>query len=208
MLGSAAHDTCMSSKPQPSALDVERRRQLIFILNELVVDPTNLQVVSDFNPSADAPYHSAQHLISTAVRAYAGGFLEGLTRRERAVLVVAALWHDFDHTGGPSPDRINIERAVAGYVAGAFPGDQKFVDAVVRAIRATEDGGPGPTNALERVLCDADLLQCTEPDSGRWMVGLAAETGNIVNRETTAAFYKTATLHTAWGRSCLRAAGY
>lgn len=105
---------------------------------------------------------------------------------DRAPLVLAALYHDADHTGRPGiDDQINIERAVSAWCDHGLPLEQRahakmgtkppaWLEDVPRLIQATR-WPHRPTDRLdEAIIRNADLAESTDPD---WAARLEEETG-------------------------------
>lgn len=144
--------------------------------------------VKDTNASADMPYHNNQHLFNVARLAsqlYRSGW--DCNRTEERLVITAALFHDYDHSGGELKDAQNIERAIKGMteflqrrpVLGVDP------ERVAELIAVTEfPFTREPKNKLEQCLRDADLLysfsDATVPDI---MDGLRSEIERSQQRE-------------------------
>lgn len=135
------------------------------------------------------PYHNLRHMLHVAWLCHdAIGFYWGtpskLTPRVARDLLIAALLHDFDHSGQFGNDDLNIERAVRGFRKHVAPVDEPHADRIVRIIRASEfpHKETGPEDPEEDlaidILRDADVSQAL---SVAWLqqviVGLAGEWG-------------------------------
>jgi hypothetical protein len=123
-------------------------------------------------------YHHAQHCMRVALRGVelltAGGCVEqsNLMVYDCQILMCAAFFHDFGHTG-KGPDINNIEIAVsglrnAGGVFDYFGRGNEEVRIIEGAIRCTEyvpgEGFPKkPHTRVQRALRDADLMESLEP---------------------------------------------
>jgi HD domain len=134
------------------------------------------------------PYHNFRHtlhviwLCHMACRHYRGT----LSRRQMRNLLIAALFHDFDHPGHahpgePDPDRLNIDIAIAGLRRHVTAEDRTFLPEIEALIEATHY--PYKTSGdelglLGKILRDADSAQVLNPV---WLqqviIGLAAERG-------------------------------
>jgi hypothetical protein len=122
--------------------------------------------------------------------------------------IVAALFHDFGHTGN-SPDINNIGIAVSGLRAAECVHDYfgpAGIDLIERAIRCTEFRDMGfpvePQSILECCLRDADLMESMEPHSIQYvMYDLCEEMGADVIEAIPKqiAFLKGAVMHTQAG---------
>ena len=208
----------MTATPE-APLDVERRSRVARGLVAVGRTPVaigrllNAVTAADWNPSADKPYHGAQHLLTVAGRAYEGGRAHGFTAGGCWQLLLAGLFHDVGYRE-VDDDWDNIEVAVAALRRAHSeellkPGTAADVDAAQLLIESTCYPYRRPSQSLaESILRDADLMQSLEKDAPRWMAGLAAETGQPVTPASTRAFIERTGLHTEWARSIFRRAGY
>ena len=112
-------------------------------------------------------YHNPQHCVRTATRCVELLIAEGWRlQRDLAMLVCAALFHDFGHTG-KRPDRTNIKIAIAQlYIAPCVR--VYFTDAAVmqiaKIIECTEyPFVMEPVGILQEIMRDADLMESIEP---------------------------------------------
>lgn len=134
------------------------------------------------------PYHNTEHCIRVAHRCLelcaAGGWR---LRHEISMVMCAALFHDFGHTG-KRPDSINIDIAVEG-MRNAKPVQDYYsapsIEEIAETIRCTEfapEGFPvAPTTYIQRVIRDADLMESMEPHCIDYVVmALAEEMGVTV----------------------------
>lgn len=110
------------------------------------------------------------------------------TPRAMRSLLVAAIFHDFDHPGRtvdddgkPIPDSVNIERAIDGFRRYVLPEDQPSSDSIEALIRITEFPYRVPTAQLpllSQIIRDADISHSL---SHTWLqqvvFGLAKEQG-------------------------------
>jgi hypothetical protein len=69
------------------------------------------------SPNANMSYHNVRHTLHVLWEAYDGGIQYNIGSRYLRVLLIAALYHDYDHTGkiNEGGDLVNIERAVNGF---------------------------------------------------------------------------------------------
>ncbi|MDP3954167.1 MAG: hypothetical protein Q8Q06_01980 [bacterium] len=78
------------------------------------------------------------------------------------MILIAALFHDFDHSGRVGQDDLEIERAVRGLRANILGIDKYFQNDIEHLIRATEFPYKVPSSELTleaQILRDADLSQ-------------------------------------------------
>lgn len=129
------------------------------------------------------PYHNFRHMMNVVRLCYqACIFYSGtLSPKEMRNLLVAALFHDFDHSGIPGRDDLNIARAVQGLNEHILPEDRESSDDIVRLIQATEYPLRLTSEALTlsaQIIRDADISQGIDPAWIQQVVfGLAAEWG-------------------------------
>jgi hypothetical protein len=106
------------------------------------------------------------------------------TPRQMRNLLIAALFHDFDHPGHPhpsegDPDRINIPIAIAGLRRYVMPADRPFLPQIEALIEATHYPykiGSDKLDLLAQIIRDADLAQALSPAWIQQVVfGLAQE---------------------------------
>jgi hypothetical protein len=108
-------------------------------------------------------------------------YADGLTKRDKRNLLIAAVFHDFDHLGNSSPDQINIDRAIAGLQAHVAEEDVPHLATIEALIQATHYPYLVPSESLDlpaRIIRDADVGQTL---TAAWIqqviFGLAAEWG-------------------------------
>src|ERR1700722_10358741 len=159
------------------------------------------------------PYHNFRHtlrvlwLCQKACRYYQ----KKLTPRQMRNLLIAALFHDFDHPGHPhpgeqDPDRINIRIAIAGLRRHIMADDRASLPEIEALIEATHypyKTAGEELDLLGKILRDADLAQVFSPV---WIqqvvIGLAGERGvkPIEILRAQASFLDTLSFHTRWAR--------
>ncbi len=66
------------------------------------------------NPSVHLPNHNLHHANTVILHCHDGAIEMGLGREKTKSLLLGAMFHDFAHSGGKSPDDANIAAAVAG----------------------------------------------------------------------------------------------
>ncbi len=159
------------------------------------------------------PYHNFRHMLHVlwlchkACRYYQNQ----LTPRQIRNLLIAALFHDFDHPGHPhpgedDPDRINIQIAIAGLRRYIMPVDRAFLPEIEALIEATQypyKVGSDKLDLLGRIIRDADLAQALSP---AWIqqvvIGLAQEWGvqPLDVLRSQASFLAGLSFNTGWAR--------
>ena len=123
--------------------------------------------VMETNPSKDLPYHCNYHLEQVTKFALMGCEQYKLDIPSQRLVAVAALFHDFDHSGSGKDDNINIMRACKGFIDfNNFENKEKFQDeeelAILNIIKETRFPylkKCGELNIMEQILRDSDILQ-------------------------------------------------
>jgi hypothetical protein len=132
------------------------------------------------------PYHNFRHMLHILWLCHMACeyYRNELTPREMRTLLVAALFHDFDHPGHPhpgaeAPDGINIAVALAALRRHVEPADRAFLPDIEALIEATKFPYPIVEQELDlsaKIIRDADLSQALSPV---WLqqviIGLARE---------------------------------
>lgn len=149
---------------------------------------TYLQTIFFKSTNLHNPYHNFRHMLHVlwlchrACRFYQ----KRLTPRQMRILLVAAIFHDFDHPGRPhpgeaDPDGVNIRLAIAGLRRYVSPDDRASLPEIEAVIEATHYPYQTPGRELDllgQIIRDADLAQALNP---AWIqhvvIGLAQEWG-------------------------------
>jgi len=117
-------------------------------------------------PNVNAHYHNIRHMLHVLWEAYDGGVHMGLDHTQLRTLLIAALYHDFDHTGSKSDkgDVVNIQRAIAAIQRDILPDDLSLLDGVIELISDTQFPYQSePKNISSMILRDADMSQTFSP---------------------------------------------
>ena len=121
-------------------------------------------------------------------------------------LLIASLFHDFDHSGTMGDDDLNIIKAIRGLEKHIVLADKSSLEEIKGIIRATQypyDVASDKLNLSGQIIRDADLSQAF---SVAWIqqviFGLAAEWGKkpieVLGSQTP--FLKSLRLHTKWAQ--------
>lgn len=159
-----------------------------------------------------APYHNARHMLHVVWACYQAIIHyrvigHPLSERSARNLLVAAIFHDFDHTARAGKDSVNIELAVKALKDHILPQDQFYLGRIESLIRYTEYPH-SPSSAeigLEgEILRDADLCQALSPVWLQQIVfGLAEEWNmdpiEVLKKQIT--FHGGLEFRTDWARS-------
>ena len=127
------------------------------------------------------PYHNFRHMFHVlwlcheACRFYK----DVLSRQQMRNLLIAALFHDFDHSGMFGYDDLNIERSIRGLRRHILPNDAPCLDRIASLVAITQYpyvAVPEQLDLCGKILRDADISQAF---SVAWIqqvvFGLAAE---------------------------------
>lgn len=131
----------------------------------------------NFNCASLKPYHNSYHAYCMVNNCYEGAYHNGIRDVDAKPLIVAALFHDFNHSGGYEKDIDlnqggNISSALAGlemaqkYATAQGTGltDGEFY-AAKEAIKVTQFPFlRRPVTLNEKIIRDADLMQPYESD--------------------------------------------
>lgn len=191
--------------PEPSRHDLDRERRIRSVLAELQIPEAVLDVISLQNPSAHAPYHGYQHLLTVTLNCRAGADYLGLDTADTRLLVLAALFHDFGHLQQPDVhDSANIEAAVAGALAHlpkCMPEPSAVgIGRVIDLVRATEFPHTVAGSVPAAIIQDADMMQTLEPDGQRFLDGLGQEKGRRITAAQNDDFLDSYQPRTEWGK--------
>lgn len=156
------------------------------------------------------PYHNLRHMLHVAYLCYRAACLfygDQLTPLVKRAILIAALFHDFDHTGTTDNDARNIERALRGLARYILEEDRPLLPMIGIFIRHTEYPHMIATEKLElpvQILRDADLAQVfSEAWLQQIIIGLAAEQGKppLAVLAAQEEFLKNLRFHTAWAQN-------
>lgn len=129
---------------------------------------------------------------------------ELMTPRQGRNLVIAAIFHDWNHTGHKAKDSEQIARAIEALRKHILPEDRPYLDEICQIIWATEYP-PKPIAFMslsQKIIREADTSQALSPTWMQQVLGLASENGidriELLNRQK--AFLESLVFETAWGR--------
>lgn len=129
------------------------------------------------------PYHNFRHMMHVLWLCHNACiyYKALLTPREMRNLLIAALFHDFDHSGLMGDDDINIMRALRALEKHLLPEDRPYLEDISMLIKATEypyKVSTGTLGLMAQIIRDADVSQAL---SVAWVqqviFGLAGEWG-------------------------------
>lgn len=132
------------------------------------------QHVVETNPARRNTYHNNEHMKTVARLSWELLNIEivrstCLINNPAEVLLVAGMMHDYGHSGGELTDEENIAIALMGVenIAGTLIEryNEEFVEDVKDVIRVTQYPFVyRPTNLLQQIIRDADVMQSFEPN--------------------------------------------
>ena len=122
------------------------------------------------NKSNKIPYHNLWHTLCMVRYCNEGALFEGLNNEDRIDLLIAALIHDMNHSGGCMSDEDNVRIAKeSGYKlyskTDVFKDEEDFEKRVGRIVNATQYPYVIPSDELDKqqqIIRDADLMQSIE----------------------------------------------
>lgn len=156
--------------------------------------------------SNDLPYHNFNHLLTVVRYTYGACRFYELTEKEEKEMLMAALFHDVNHSGGKETDDFNVINAKKT-VHNFCHNKNIDIDAheVCRIIDATQYPyviEPEEMDLKQQIIRDADLMQVFEYN---WiqqnMMGLCSEMGITMDKMIPGqkAFLMGAQFNTNWG---------
>lgn len=168
-----------------------------------------MKLVSE-NPAASLPYHNNDHNFMLAVNAHDIGKKLGMDEKLLKHLLVAGIFHDYNHTGTTLPDAVNIKRALhfLHQNVEVFTEAGLSVPLLQILIQATENPPAAKYTLPEQVMRDADLLGWCDQDVTELMQGLSQEFGSPVTEQSTKAFLQNAHIYTKPAQEKLALAGW
>jgi hypothetical protein len=126
------------------------------------------QVVFFKAQNLENPYHNFRHMFHVLWQCYnACLFYRGvLTPRQVRNLLIAAIFHDYDHCGLMGNDDLNIARSIRELEKYVLPEDRESLSDIIALICATEFPYKIPSDKLDLcglILRDADMTQALCP---------------------------------------------
>ena len=108
------------------------------------------------------PYHSFEHAANVFLSCVEAAEYHSIPEKEKLNLLVAAIFHDFNHSAGKMPDNVNIENALLGVQEWMKDRDDGLIDyeQIKSLIEITEFPYVIESNSLnlpQQILRDADM---------------------------------------------------
>lgn len=169
------------------------------------------KVIFNNAQNLNRPYHNFSHMFyvvwacyqACVYYSYRGG---NLSPRKMRDLLIAAMFHDFDHSGMAGNDDLNIARSVRALEKYILPEDRPHMEDIALLIRATEFPYKIASEELSlsgQIIRDADVAQTfSEAWIQQIIFGLSAEWSKtpIEILKAQISFLKGIKFHTEWGR--------
>jgi len=164
------------------------------------------QIVFNLGQNNGNPYHNFRHSSHVFYMCYQACLFYGtmLSPRQMRNLLIAALFHDFNHTGKAGDDWVNIKQAIAGLFLHLETVDIPYSEEIAELISATKfppEQRPEDLSLSAQILRDADMSQAL---SAVWIqqtvFGLAEEWGKppIEVLMMQPLFHEKLAFYTAW----------
>lgn len=166
------------------------------------------QIIFTKAKNLNLPYHNFRHMMHVVWLCYNACeyYADRLNPREMRTLLIAAMFHDFDHRGSTGDDNLNIMLAIRGIEKHILPEDADSLREIITIIQATEYPYKTPSATLSlsaQIIRDADLSQAL---NAVWLqqviFGLAAEWKKkpIDVLKAQGAFHQSMKFVTDWGQ--------
>lgn len=137
-------------------------------------------------PNIHNGYHGLRHMLHVTWVCYKAciyyGKLNQMTPQQMRNLLIAALFHDYDHTGEAGDDSVNIKRAIAGLRKHVLFEDEPYLEEIIAIFQATQfpHSDLGDTATLEQLIIrDADISQAFDVS---WIGEIVSGFGNELNK--------------------------
>ena len=181
------------------------------ILNTIKSNPILQLIVAEnlkHNKAYAAPYHNFYHHLVVANSCLEAAEYYNLDERPTLELLVAALFHDFNHSMGKHKDDWNVAEAISyfenWYTENNFHYDILNKDTVINIIKATQYPYVIESDNMtlqQNIIRDADLTQLLQENRiGQVYIGLATEMNLPIEKilEGESPFIQSVTPCTAW----------
>ena len=113
------------------------------------------------NTGINNPYHNNFHTITVLVNSYKISKLEGLSKEQTRPILIAAIFHDFNHSGGVKEDSENINVAISAFknYSKESNEDNKLIIEIISATQYPYVSKIEDLTIEQKIICDADLTQ-------------------------------------------------
>lgn len=118
------------------------------------------------NKSNDNPYHDLNHLLTVMKYCYQGAKKENVTGKALKELLITAIFHDVNHSGGKKSDEENIKmskKAIKEFVESEdIDVSLESMDEIIEATQYPYVIEADDLNVMQSIIRDADLMQVYE----------------------------------------------
>lgn len=168
-----------------------------------------LRFVMNHNKSNLAPYHNLSHMLTVVKHCYrAMDYMDMLDDKNCELLLVAALFHDFNHSMGRRDDAYNVAQAKIGLenfvkYNTIVEFDLWFLNNILDATQYPYIIKSQDLNSYQAIIRDADLMQISEPDwISHVILGLSEEMHYLLKELMVGErdFLKAMEFHTPYGK--------
>ena len=127
-----------------------------------------LNFIIENSESMYSPYHNLNHNISITIFSYFNAVSEKIDKKQMKELLLASIFHDFNHTAGESNGVTNIKNAKLGVKE--FVSKNKInvdLNTINKNIDATEFPykiSDEDLDIQQKIIRDSDILQLVEPN--------------------------------------------
>lgn len=148
-----------------SNVDVDKNLESIEIIDKFDYLKKAFKYILINNNSNQNPYHDLNHLMTVLKYCYYGAIYEGIVNeKELKELLIAAIFHDANHSGGKKTDDLNIKNAkkiIKEFV------ESQDIEVGIGAINDILDATQYPyvvdeLSTRQAIIRDADLMQVYE----------------------------------------------
>lgn len=174
-----------------NAVKEYRLQSLNKVAIDIIIDRLNLEPFYEFlilfNKSNKFPYHNYYHSSCVFLNCYEGAWISDLQDFDEVRgLCTAALFHDFNHSGGILTDEENIKEALNGLKLAQHYAASKHLGLSTRSLEVAEAAIKitqfpfikEPLTLTDRIIRDADMMQLYDEDESKLLkqyLGLKAE---------------------------------
>lgn len=145
--------------------------------------PRAFRYLIEHNTSNSAPYHSLHHMLRVTYYCNEGSLYHRLDSKSRINLLIAAMFHDFNHSQGKEKDDVNVKIACNGAIkwfnSNPLNSTNVDIEKVVSIIKSTQYPYVISTENLtieQSIIRDADLMPSLDIDwINNMIVGLKEE---------------------------------
>lgn len=152
---------------QESKLDNSKSLEAIEIIDKYDYLKKAFKYIIINSKSNSLPYHNLNHILTVLKFTYQGAIEEGVANeKDLRELLISAIFHDVNHTGGKEKDDVNIENSKK--IMKKFVDSQKIdvdIDVMNEILDATQYPyviDSDKLNLKQSIIRDADLMQVYE----------------------------------------------